>query len=214
MEALEKTERSKKTADKKAAKEAASGKLRGRKRTRRFWFEKYRWAILSGGHLFIGGKDAKGNDVLVRKHLSTSDLYFHADLHGAPSCSLKLKEGLVPSNTQEGLIPRESLPCRSPRHWERVWMTRANWTIQLFPRLLKWLFAGLEHGGAVGLQQLHSMLDPARFPKPRRLGFISEGFLCCEGREAGTKTSPRGSNRIGRSEWSPDADYRSPEYHL
>ena len=56
VEALEKTERAKETADKKAAKEAASGKLRGRKRARRFWFEKYRWAILSGGHLLIGGR--------------------------------------------------------------------------------------------------------------------------------------------------------------
>ena len=52
VEALEKTERAKKTADKKAAKEAASGKLRGRKRARRFWFEKYRWAILSGCLLY------------------------------------------------------------------------------------------------------------------------------------------------------------------
>jgi predicted ribosome quality control (RQC) complex YloA/Tae2 family protein len=103
--ALEKTEGSRKTSEKKAAKEAALGRLKGRKRARRFWFEKYRWAILSGGHLLIGGKDAKGNDVLVRKHLSTNDLYFHADLHGAPSCSLKLKDGLVPSNSQQGVIP-------------------------------------------------------------------------------------------------------------
>ena len=105
QEALEKTERSRKNAEKKAAKEAASGRLKGRKRARRFWFEKYRWAIVSGGHLLIGGKDAKGNDVLVRKHLTTSDLYFHADLHGAPSCSLKLKDGLVPSNSQQGIVP-------------------------------------------------------------------------------------------------------------
>jgi len=105
QEALEKTERSRKTSEKKAAKEAALGRLKGRKRARRFWFEKYRWAILSGGHLLIGGKDAKGNDVLVRKHLSTNDLYFHADLHGAPSCSLKLKDGLVLSNSQQGVIP-------------------------------------------------------------------------------------------------------------
>jgi len=105
QEALEKTKKSRKTAEKKAAKEAASGKLRGRKRARRFWFEKYRWALVSGGHLLIGGKDAKGNDVLVRKHLSSNDLYFHADLHGAPSCSLKLKDGLIPSNTQQGIVP-------------------------------------------------------------------------------------------------------------
>ncbi|MAS80777.1 MAG: hypothetical protein CMA28_04085 [Euryarchaeota archaeon] len=107
--ALEKTETSRDRAEKRAAKEAASGKLRGVKRARRFWFEKYRWAILSGGHLMIGGKDAKGNDVLVRKHLSSRDLYFHADLHGAPSCSLKLKDGLVRGNTPGGIVP-EGIP--------------------------------------------------------------------------------------------------------
>ena len=57
----------------------------------------------------IGGKDAKGNDVLVRKHLSSRDLYFHADLHGAPSCSLKLKDGLVRGNTPGGIVP-EGIP--------------------------------------------------------------------------------------------------------
>jgi predicted ribosome quality control (RQC) complex YloA/Tae2 family protein len=103
--ALEKTEGSRKTAEKKAAKEAATGRLKGRKRARRFWFEKYRWAVVSEGHLLIGGKDAKGNDVLVRKHLSSNDLYFHADLHGAPSCSLKLKDGLIPSSSQQGIVP-------------------------------------------------------------------------------------------------------------
>jgi predicted ribosome quality control (RQC) complex YloA/Tae2 family protein len=105
QEALERTEKSRKNAEKKAAKEAALGRLKGRKRARRFWFEKYRWAVVSGGNLLIGGKDAKGNDVLVRKHLTTSDLYFHADLHGAPSCSLKLKDGLIPSNSQQGIVP-------------------------------------------------------------------------------------------------------------
>ena len=107
--ALDKTEKSRDRAEKRAAKEAASGKLRGVKRARRFWFEKYRWAIVSGGHLMIGGKDAKGNDVLVRKHLSPRDLYFHADLHGAPSCSLKLKDGLIRGNTPTGIVP-EGIP--------------------------------------------------------------------------------------------------------
>ncbi|MBI88165.1 MAG: hypothetical protein CMB67_03960 [Euryarchaeota archaeon] len=105
LEALEKTEVSRGRAEKRAAKEAASGKLRGRKRARRFWFEKYRWSLVSGGNLIIGGKDAKGNDVLVRKHLSPRDLYFHADLHGAPSCSLKLKDGLIPSKSTGGVVP-------------------------------------------------------------------------------------------------------------
>jgi len=105
LAALENTEESREKAEKKAAKEKAAGKLKGRKRARKFWFEKYRWAIISGGHLLIGGKDAKGNDVLVKKHLTSSDLYFHADLHGAPSCSLKLKDGLIAVDNRKGVIP-------------------------------------------------------------------------------------------------------------
>ena len=92
--ALENTEISKLREEKKVAKNTAAGKLKIAKRNKKFWFEKYRWAILSNGSLIIGGKDAKGNDALVKKHLNSTDLYFHADLHGAPSCSLKLNEGL------------------------------------------------------------------------------------------------------------------------
>lgn len=92
--ALENTEISKIKEDKKVAKNTAAGKLKTSKRSKKFWFEKYRWAMLSNGSLFIGGNDAKGNDTIVKKHLNSTDLYFHADLHGAPSCSLKLNDGL------------------------------------------------------------------------------------------------------------------------
>ena len=42
----------------------------------------------------VGGRDARGNDAVVKKHLSTGDLYLHADLHGAASCALKRVDGL------------------------------------------------------------------------------------------------------------------------
>ena len=103
--ALASTEKSREKVEKQAAKDAAAGRLRSKKRSKRFWFERHRWAILSGGHLLIGGRDAKGNDVVVRKHLTSSDLYFHADLHGAPSCSLKLKDGLAPNQNPSEVIP-------------------------------------------------------------------------------------------------------------
>ena len=103
--ALAGTKQAREKAEKRAAKDAAAGRLRSRQRSKRFWFEKHRWAMLSGGHLLIGGKDAKGNDVVVRKHLSSNDLYFHADLHGAPSCSLKLKDGLAPNQNPSEAIP-------------------------------------------------------------------------------------------------------------
>jgi predicted ribosome quality control (RQC) complex YloA/Tae2 family protein len=103
--ALASTKQARDKAEKRAAKDAAAGRLRSRPRSKRFWFEKHRWAMLSDGHLIIGGKDAKGNDIVVRKHLSSNDLYFHADLHGAPSCSLKLNDGFAPNQNPSEAIP-------------------------------------------------------------------------------------------------------------
>ena len=91
--ALEETLRKQKKVEKKRAKDEAAGRVSISKRTKKFWFEASRWTMLSSGQLLIGGRDARGNDRIVKKHLSASDLYFHADLHGAPSCSLKLKDG-------------------------------------------------------------------------------------------------------------------------
>ena len=93
--ALEDTESTKSKQEKRRKKDVAAGRVRGIQRSKKFWFEKYRWAILGGGHIIVGGRDAKGNDTIVRKHLNSNDLYVHADLHGAPSCSLKLKDGFT-----------------------------------------------------------------------------------------------------------------------
>ena len=106
--ALKDTENSKLRQEKKKAKDVAAGRVKGLQRSKKFWFEKYRWAILEGGHIFVGGRDARGNDTIVRKHLNSNDIYVHADLHGAPSCSLKLKDGFSPltgiTNLPEGVI--------------------------------------------------------------------------------------------------------------
>ena len=95
VQALEETERKLKRARKNEAKQKASGKLNRLKRSKRMWFEQHRWGMVSGGHLIVGGKDAKGNDTVVKKHLSGDDMYLHADLHGAPSCSLRASQGFA-----------------------------------------------------------------------------------------------------------------------
>jgi len=53
------------------------------------WFEAYRWTISSEGFLILGGRDARTNDQLVKKHLKEGDRYGHADVHGAPSTVIK-----------------------------------------------------------------------------------------------------------------------------
>ncbi len=109
--ALKDTENAKARQEKKKAKDVAAGRVKGLQRSKKFWFEKYRWAILEGGHIIVGGRDARGNDTIVRKHLNSNDLYIHADLHGAPSCSLKLKDGFrkltKTTNLPDGVISLE-----------------------------------------------------------------------------------------------------------
>ncbi|MCI4372015.1 MAG: NFACT RNA binding domain-containing protein, partial [Thermoplasmata archaeon] len=59
------------------------------KATKSMWFEAYRWCLSSEGFLILGGRDARTNDQLVKKHLKEGDRYAHADVHGAPSIVIK-----------------------------------------------------------------------------------------------------------------------------
>lgn len=105
--ALEETERRLKRARKNEDKQKASGKLNRLKRSKRMWFEQHRWGMVEGGHLMVGGKDARGNDAVVKKHLSGDDMYLHADLHGAPSCSLRSKQGFVLEERRPSHLPND-----------------------------------------------------------------------------------------------------------
>src|SRR5439155_313571 len=51
--------------------------------------EAYRWTFSADGLLILGGRDARTNDQLVKKHLKEGDRYAHADIHGAPSTVIK-----------------------------------------------------------------------------------------------------------------------------
>ncbi len=73
-------------ARKKAVKVAKRPKVKG---TKAMWFDAYRWTMSSEGFLILGGRDARTNDQLVKKHLKEGDRYAHADLHGAPSTVIK-----------------------------------------------------------------------------------------------------------------------------
>jgi predicted ribosome quality control (RQC) complex YloA/Tae2 family protein len=53
------------------------------------WYHEYRWMISSEGYLVIGGRDAKTNEDIVKNRMAKNDLYFHADVFGAPHCIIK-----------------------------------------------------------------------------------------------------------------------------
>ncbi len=52
------------------------------------WYEKFHWLICQE-HIVIGGTDAKVNERILKTYLDDNDLFFHADVHGAPYVVVK-----------------------------------------------------------------------------------------------------------------------------
>ena len=63
------------------------------------WYEKLRWFVSSNGTLVVGGRDANSNESIVKKYLEPTDIYLHADIHGASSTSIKLNGNKLDDNT-------------------------------------------------------------------------------------------------------------------
>jgi predicted ribosome quality control (RQC) complex YloA/Tae2 family protein len=59
---------------------------------KREWYDNFRWIKSSDDFLLIGGKDAKTNEQLIRKHMKDSDLVFHTDITGSPFVLIKNPE--------------------------------------------------------------------------------------------------------------------------
>ena len=67
---------------------AESSRASPKMKRKKEWYEKYKWFFTSGGHLVVAGRDAKQNDLLVSKTMTDEDLFFHADIQGAPATIL------------------------------------------------------------------------------------------------------------------------------
>ncbi|MCL4333293.1 MAG: NFACT family protein [Candidatus Thermoplasmatota archaeon] len=76
-------------------------------------FTNYRWFITSDGNLTIAGKDAETNDSVVKKYLGDKDIYFHADIHGAPSVVMKVTNPV----TEEGIGEAASFAWCMSKAW-------------------------------------------------------------------------------------------------
>jgi predicted ribosome quality control (RQC) complex YloA/Tae2 family protein len=72
-----------------------------RQKVAKKWFERFRWFYSSDGFLVVGGRDAHSNEELVKKHMKPHDLYFHADVFGAPHCYIQTEGKDVPDSTKK-----------------------------------------------------------------------------------------------------------------
>jgi hypothetical protein len=61
------------------------------------WYERFRWFHTSEDFLVVGGRDADGNEALVKKYLEPGDLFLHAEAHGGPVTVLKATGPSEPS---------------------------------------------------------------------------------------------------------------------
>ena len=68
------------------AKEKERGPIKIREKE---WYEKFHWFFTSNNMLVIAGKDAHQNELLNSKHFEDNDLFFHANIFGAPVTILK-----------------------------------------------------------------------------------------------------------------------------
>lgn len=91
----------------------------------KFRFEKFYWFISSDNYIVLGGRDQQQNDLLVKRHLRSGDLYVHADLHGATSVIIKNPTGneVPPRTLQEAGI----LACCHSAAWEAKVPAPAYW---------------------------------------------------------------------------------------
>lgn len=98
---------------------------------KQLWFEQYRWCISSDGNLILGGKDAKSNDQLIKKHLENGDRYAHADIHGAPSCIIKNKDvdDKPVSITSDTLKEACTFSVCYSRSWKQFAEAQAYWVL-------------------------------------------------------------------------------------
>jgi predicted ribosome quality control (RQC) complex YloA/Tae2 family protein len=96
-----------------------------------FWFEQYRWCIANNGNLILGGKDAKSNDQLIKKHLENGDRYAHADIHGAPSCIIKNKniDNKIISIPNDALQEACTFSACYSRAWKQFAEVQAYWVL-------------------------------------------------------------------------------------
>lgn len=68
------------------------------------WYERFRWTFSSHGFLMIGGKDAKQNEILVKKHMEPKDIFAHSDVPGGPVVIVKSRGEEIPEGTMKEAV--------------------------------------------------------------------------------------------------------------
>lgn len=72
-----------------------------KRRTKKEWYEKFRWFYSSEGFLVIGGRDATTNEIVIKKYTDNDDLVFHTDMAGSPFFVVKSEKKKIGDVTRQ-----------------------------------------------------------------------------------------------------------------
>ncbi|CAH1163719.1 unnamed protein product [Phaedon cochleariae] len=90
-----------------------------------YWFEKFFWFVSSENYLVIAGRDQQQNELIVKRYMKPTDVYVHADIHGASSVIIKNPSGLpVPPKT---LNEAGTMAICYSVAWDAKVVTNAYW---------------------------------------------------------------------------------------
>tara|TARA_Y100000768_G_scaffold378095_1_gene352116 strand:+ start:44 stop:1522 length:1479 start_codon:yes stop_codon:yes gene_type:complete len=67
------------------------------------WFQQYRWFYTSNNHLVICGKNSTQNEEIVKKHMTSNDIYMHSTVSGCGSTIIKKSndKDITPSDLEQ-----------------------------------------------------------------------------------------------------------------
>lgn len=124
LEEIQKVKEKKKIEDQKAVKKIV-------KKEKYYWFERFRWFISSEGNIIVGGRDAKTNDIVVKKYLKEGDRYSHADVQGAPSIVIKSKnfQGIQIPISENTLGEACIFAASFSKAWKQFAEAQAYWVL-------------------------------------------------------------------------------------
>ncbi len=92
------------------------------------WFEQFNWFYTSDGLLFVSGKTAEQNEILVKRYMEDSDIYIHSDSFGSGSGLIKnpLKVD-IPESNPKSLIESGIFLIAHTKAWETGTANSAYW---------------------------------------------------------------------------------------
>ena len=92
------------------------------------WFEQFNWFYTSDGLLFVSGKTAEQNELLVKRYMEDSDIYVHSDSFGSGSGLIKNNFKLdIPESNPKSLIESGIFLIAHTKAWETGIGNSAYW---------------------------------------------------------------------------------------